>query len=190
MDSNANGHEVRPSVHPSPSSVRLSSVRLCQPPISGCGRDIGGNAPKKLGKSKLGCKKSALWVHLFQCSLCRKQGRSPPLRRCTKCEVAYYCGKACQRAHWKSHKPACIAAVAAKAEDARREVARAVHTEPLHPRPCGKSAPTSAAAGAKITAKNGDFVRFFEKNAKIGSNCSKTVQKYPLSPPPSEAVNN
>ena len=64
---------------------------------------------------------------MFTCFLCSKEGRSPPLRRCSQCEIAYYCSKTCQRGHWKKHKAACIAAVAAKAEDARRErLARAV----------------------------------------------------------------
>ena len=67
------------------------------------------------------------WVDLFTCFHCGKEGRSPPLRRCSQCEIAYYCSKTCQRGHWKQHKAACIAAVAAKAEDARRErLARAV----------------------------------------------------------------
>ena len=66
-------------------------------------------------------------MDLFRCFLCQKEGRSPPLRRCSQCEVAYYCSKTCQRGHWKKHKAACIAAVAAKADDARRErLARAV----------------------------------------------------------------
>ena len=84
---------------------------------------------KKLGKTKKpGSKKQPVkWVDLFTCFLCGKEGRSPPLRRCSQCEIAYYCSKACQRGHWKKHKAACIAAVAAKADDARRErLARAV----------------------------------------------------------------
>ena len=61
------------------------------------------------------------------CFLCGKEGRSPPLQRCSQCDIAYYCSKTCQRGHWKKHKAACIAAVAAKADDARRErLARAV----------------------------------------------------------------
>ena len=64
---------------------------------------------------------------MFACFLCGKEGPSPPLRRCSQCEIAYYCRKTCQRDHWKKHKAACIAAVAAKADDARRErLARAV----------------------------------------------------------------
>ena len=79
------------------------------------------------GSTKTQGDKPVLWVDLFRCLLCGKEGRSPPLRKCTQCEVAYYCGRTCQQAHWKTHKPACIAAVAAKADDARRQrLARAV----------------------------------------------------------------
>ena len=78
---------------------------------------------KKLGKTKKpGSKKQPVkWVDLFTCFLCGKEGRSPPLRRCSQCDIAYYCSKTCQRGHWKKHKAACIAAVAAQADDARRE---------------------------------------------------------------------
>ena len=82
---------------------------------------------KKLGSTKTQGDKPVLWVDLFRCFLCGEEGRSPPLQKCSQCEVAYYCGKTCQQAHWKTHKPVCIAAVAAKAEDATRQrLARAV----------------------------------------------------------------
>ena len=82
---------------------------------------------KKLGSTKTQGDKPVLWVDLFRCFLCGVEGRSPPLQKCSQCEVAYYCGKTCQQAHWKTHKPVCIAAVAAKAEDATRQrLARAV----------------------------------------------------------------
>ena len=28
---------------------------------------------------------------------------------CTDCTIAVYCGKECQRAHWREHKPECRA---------------------------------------------------------------------------------
>ena len=85
---------------------------------------------KKLGKTKQAGAKPVLWVDIFRCFLCQTEGRSPPLRKCTQCEVAYYCGKTCQKAHWQIHKPVCIAAVAAKAEDANRQrLARAVRAK-------------------------------------------------------------
>ena len=72
---------------------------------------------KKPDKTKKpGAKKPLVkWVDLFTCFHCGKEGRSPPLRRCSQCEIAYYCSKTCQRGHWKRHKAACIAAVAARA---------------------------------------------------------------------------
>ena len=76
---------------------------------------------KELGKTKQQGSKPVLWVDLFRNFNCQTEGRSPPLRKCTQCETAYYCSRACQRAHWKIHKPICIAAVAAKAQDATRQ---------------------------------------------------------------------
>ena len=70
---------------------------------------------KKLGKTKQAGTKPVLGVDLFRCFLCQREGQSPPLRRCSQCEIAFYCSKDCQRGHWKTHKAACVAAVAAKA---------------------------------------------------------------------------
>ena len=85
---------------------------------------------KKLGKTKQAGTKPVLWVDLFRCFHCQTEGRSPPLRKCSQCEIAFYCSKACQRGHWKVHKAACIAAVAAKAQDATRQrLARAVRAK-------------------------------------------------------------
>jgi MYND finger/Ankyrin repeats (3 copies) len=40
------------------------------------------------------------------CASCQKSGIK--LRACSKCHAVRYCSTACQRAHWRSHKPACI----------------------------------------------------------------------------------
>lgn len=38
------------------------------------------------------------------CSHCKAQGE---MKKCAKCSNAFYCNKACQKADWKRHKPAC-----------------------------------------------------------------------------------
>lgn len=38
------------------------------------------------------------------------------LQRCSRCHQALFCGRACFRASWQRHKPACNAAVAAAAQ--------------------------------------------------------------------------
>jgi len=40
------------------------------------------------------------------CANCQKSGIK--LSACSKCHAAQYCSTACQRAHWRAHKPACI----------------------------------------------------------------------------------
>jgi hypothetical protein len=40
------------------------------------------------------------------CSFCQKQDVA--LKRCSKCQAVAYCSVACQRNHWKAHKPECI----------------------------------------------------------------------------------
>ena len=37
----------------------------------------------------------------------------PQMKKCSRCEVVFYCGAACQRAHWPAHKAACKAAAKA-----------------------------------------------------------------------------
>ena len=59
------------------------------------------------------------WVTVYTCSHCRAKGHAMP--KCSQCEVAHYCDRNCQRAHWKIHKHACIAVVATRARNATRE---------------------------------------------------------------------
>ena len=117
---------VRQLIHCHPSLLTTTTApRTTALEVAGGGKAKAQS--RKLGKTKQQGAKPVLWVDLFRCFNCQTEGRSPPLRKCTQCEVAYYCSKTCQRGHWKQHKPACIAAVTAKAQDATRQrLARAV----------------------------------------------------------------
>ena len=75
------------------------------------------DAPKS--KKKTGVK--TLWVTTFKCFNCGKHGKKEDFIKCSKCEEAYYCDSDCERAHAKSHASICMATVAAKARDARRQ---------------------------------------------------------------------
>ena len=46
------------------------------------------------------------------------QSESAKMMCCSQCNRAWYCGKPCQKKHWKLHKRACVAAVAAEARRA------------------------------------------------------------------------
>merc|ERR1712139_113193 len=82
-----------------------------------------GNNPVKDGKKK--SNKKTMWVDVQMCFHCGKHGHNLP--KCRQCSQAFYCNVECQRAHWKKHKPVCIATVAAMARDATRQrAARAV----------------------------------------------------------------
>ncbi|PBK64143.1 hypothetical protein ARMSODRAFT_893274 [Armillaria solidipes] len=42
------------------------------------------------------------------CEFCKKPGgNGVQLRLCSKCQTAWYCSTACQRSHWRTHKPIC-----------------------------------------------------------------------------------
>ena len=47
---------------------------------------------------------SILWRTKHQCGLC---GKACKELKCGRCGQVYYCDKACQRSHWKRHKPEC-----------------------------------------------------------------------------------
>lgn len=67
---------------------------------------------------------------LRRCGACMKgkTRESNPLKKCTRCQVVYYCDADCQRRHWKVHKLDCLAVKDQQREDgdgvvwARREV--------------------------------------------------------------------
>ncbi|KAF2124566.1 hypothetical protein P153DRAFT_370962 [Dothidotthia symphoricarpi CBS 119687] len=41
------------------------------------------------------------------CAQCNKTSDEKPLKECNKCHSVLYCGKDCQKAHFKAHKKAC-----------------------------------------------------------------------------------
>ena len=43
-----------------------------------------------------------------RCSYCQKPTSSSSLKSCSRCHKTSYCGKECQRAHWKEHKKECL----------------------------------------------------------------------------------
>jgi hypothetical protein len=58
--------------------------------------------------SNLVCDDAALSV-----GACASCGAGGAAKRCAACRAVFYCGSACQKAHWKAHKAPCGAAAAA-----------------------------------------------------------------------------
>ena len=42
-----------------------------------------------------------------QCDHCAKPKGTGKMYKCTKCKIAAYCGRKCQKAHWHEHKDQC-----------------------------------------------------------------------------------
>ena len=74
----------------------------------------GKGNPKKQGGKKKG--KGAPPETTHRCFHC--QTESTKMMCCSQCHRAWYCGRPCQKKHWKEHKKACVAAVAAEARQA------------------------------------------------------------------------
>ena len=43
------------------------------------------------------------------CARCHKSDKDAQLLRCSQCKIVTYCSNKCQKAHWKAHKPTCMA---------------------------------------------------------------------------------
>ena len=54
--------------------------------------------------------------------------RNGSKKRCGRCRRVYYCGRTCQRAHWKAHKPSCHSPENAATTSASRDSANASAT--------------------------------------------------------------
>lgn len=60
------------------------------------------------------------------CARCQQPLTAP--KQCSKCKTTTYCGRECQKAHWKSHKANCRASVSQQDEASS---ARIPHTKPF-----------------------------------------------------------
>ena len=98
-----------------PNSKSMADNLTATPSKGEGGKTKGGG--KKKGKGK----KADAPPETHRCFHCQTEGTE--MMRCTQCKRAWYCGRPCQKKHWKQHKRACVAAVAAEARRAtlRRE---------------------------------------------------------------------
>ncbi len=78
----------------------------------------------KTGKKGKGKDAAAPPEETHRCFHCQTDGAK--MMCCSQCHRAWYCGRPCQKKHWKQHKKACGAAVAA---EARRATLRRAATE-------------------------------------------------------------
>ena len=69
-----------------------------------------GTAGKQHGKKGKGAAAEPETHRCFHC-----ETESTKMMCCSQCHRAWYCGRPCQKKHWKQHKRACAAAVAAGA---------------------------------------------------------------------------
>ena len=78
---------------------------------------------KQMGKGKgkggegKGKKGAAAPEDTHRCFHCDSEGAR---MCCAQCNRAWYCGRPCQKRHWKRHKKACVASIAAEARRAAR----------------------------------------------------------------------
>lgn len=70
--------------------------------------DTINNAGKRVN-ALLGTFQDGLGDPVMPCQVCGKRAIGSPLKRCSRCKQAFYCGAACQRIDWPSHKRSCKA---------------------------------------------------------------------------------
>lgn len=87
---------------------------------------------------------------------------SDPLMRCSACGKAYYHSPACQRQHWKQHKPTCLAN-----------------------RPPTTGPASSAASASAATSSNVDAHTYYNSAARVAPDAQALMKTLHLSPPAS-----
>jgi tetratricopeptide (TPR) repeat protein len=93
-----------------PASTELETPGIWSKPLSAqrCAAANLANARENLTKHDMAAVPK---LPQARCALCSEAAS----KRCSACGVPAYCGPACQKAHWKVHKPECKAARAASA---------------------------------------------------------------------------
>jgi hypothetical protein len=67
----------------------------------------GPKSPKKGVSRRVGPSPGRRVWACAECGITANMLDSGKLRECSGCGTVRYCGKACQKAHWPAHKPAC-----------------------------------------------------------------------------------
>lgn len=60
--------------------------------------------------------------HIKPTMKCAKCGKDGAEKKCSQCQAVAYCGRDCQREHWKAHKKQCSTLAKAKLENASENV--------------------------------------------------------------------
>ena len=103
---------------------RVTAPRVLQRACAGPGtlspsRTMDKTKGGKTGKTGKKGKGAAAEPETHRCFHCDSEGsEGAKLMTCSQCHRAWYCGRACQKKHWKQHKKACLATVAAEARRA------------------------------------------------------------------------
>ena len=93
------------SLHPA-SVNALNSDGMTPLQIHEAGATVEG-LPPRLNSSEIGFILSERHASYTRLNCCAGCGKGEELKRCTRCMEIVYCGKECQRKHWKEHKKAC-----------------------------------------------------------------------------------
>ena len=66
------------------------------------------NVKRQAERMKKENKGSVVKSRSISCAACGLVDSGDNMRRCSQCKSVSYCGKECQRQHWRKHKPFCV----------------------------------------------------------------------------------